>query len=208
LNIVTEADALITCLYIIGFGKTEALSETLGEPVEAIEAGLAALVSDGAAEQTRVGVRLSAKGKARAQDRLAAERAAVDPERLEREYERFSALNSDFKPLVTAWQMREIDGKPTRNDHKDEVYDADVLARLPPLMRRPPPSSTMSGSMPRASAPKSAGLRTRSPRSKDHRYITAPDRDSYHTIWFELHQHLINLLGVKRAQEAAAGRAL
>jgi hypothetical protein len=42
----------------------------------------------------------------------------------------------------------------------------------------------------------------------DHRYLTAPDRDSYHTVWFELHQHLINLLGLTRQQEAAAGRAL
>jgi pyruvate,orthophosphate dikinase len=44
--------------------------------------------------------------------------------------------------------------------------------------------------------------------AKDLRYVTAPDRDSYHTVWFELHQHLINLLGTTREQEAAAGRAL
>jgi hypothetical protein len=42
----------------------------------------------------------------------------------------------------------------------------------------------------------------------DHRYLTAPDRDSDHTAWFELHQHLINLLGRTRQQEEAAGRAV
>jgi hypothetical protein len=36
----------------------------------------------------------------------------------------------------------------------------------------------------------------------DYRYLTVPDRDSYHTVWFELHQHLIKLLGL-RAFEAA-----
>ena len=42
----------------------------------------------------------------------------------------------------------------------------------------------------------------------DHRYLAAPDRDSYHTVWFELHQDLIGLLGTTREKEATAGRAL
>jgi pyruvate, orthophosphate dikinase len=44
-------------------------------------------------------------------------------------------------------------------------------------------------------------------RSGDLRYIAAPDRDSYHTVWFELHQDLIGLAGTTRQKEAAAGRA-
>jgi hypothetical protein len=31
--------------------------------------------------------------------------------------------------------------------------------------------------------------------------------DSFHTVWFELHEDLIGLLGRTRAEEAAAGRA-
>ncbi len=31
--------------------------------------------------------------------------------------------------------------------------------------------------------------------------------DSYHTLWFELHEELIQALGRTRADEAAAGRA-
>ena len=34
-----------------------------------------------------------------------------------------------------------------------------------------------------------------------------PLRDSYHTVWFELHEELIRLSGRNRASEAAAGRA-
>ena len=33
-----------------------------------------------------------------------------------------------------------------------------------------------------------------------------PVRDSYHTVWFELHEELIRLTGRNRADEAAAGR--
>ena len=57
-----DAETLIACLYIKGFGKTEALSEALGEPAEAVDAVLTELIAGGNAEQTRVGARLSAQG--------------------------------------------------------------------------------------------------------------------------------------------------
>jgi pyruvate, orthophosphate dikinase len=207
---MSNADDLIACLFVKGFGKTDALAEALGTPAEAIEAILADLVAKGQAEQLRVGARLSAAGKVAAQEVLASERAGLDHPRLERDYERFTPLNADFKALVTDWQMRPINGKPTRNDHSDAAYDAAVLARLPPLHAAASALvDDIAGYAPRIGA---FGRRLSSALAKiengDHRYITAPDRDSYHTIWFELHQHLINLLGVTRQQEAAAGRAL
>ena len=39
------------------------------------------------------------------------------------------------------------------------------------------------------------------------RYFAAPIIEGYHTIWFELHRELIELMGTTRAAEAAAGRA-
>lgn len=41
----------------------------------------------------------------------------------------------------------------------------------------------------------------------DHTYVARPIMDSYHTVWFELHEDLIGLCGLTRAEEAAAGRA-
>ena len=206
---ITRED-LIACLYVKGFGKAEALAEALGAPAEAVEAALAQLVARGEAEQFRVGARLSASGKVTAEHELAQERASTDHRRLEEQYERFTPLNADFKALATDWQMRSIEGKLTRNDHKDEAYDAAVLGRLPDLHARTVAliddiaahTSRIGGYRRRLSdalAKLEAG---------DHRYLTAPDRDSYHTVWFELHQHLINLLGLTRQQEAAAGRAV
>jgi hypothetical protein len=40
------------------------------------------------------------------------------------------------------------------------------------------------------------------------RYFAAPIIEGYHTIWFEPHRDLIELMGTTRAAEAAAGRAL
>jgi len=201
---------LIACLHTKGFGKTEALAEALGASAEAVDAALAELVVRGEVERLRVGARLSASGKAAAEHGLAQERAAADHRRLEMEYERFTPLNADFKALVTDWQMRSIDGKLTRNDHKDEAYDAAVLGRLPDLHAK---TVALIDDI-AAHASRIGGYRRRLSdalaklEAGDHRYLTAPDRDSYHTVWFELHQHLINLLGLTRQQEAAAGRAL
>ena len=41
----------------------------------------------------------------------------------------------------------------------------------------------------------------------DHRFIASPIVDSYHSIWFELHEDLILLAGRTRADEVSAGRA-
>ena len=207
---MTDAETLIACLYIKGFGRPEALSEALGEPAEAVDAILTELIASGNAEQTRVGARLSAQGKVLAQEKLVAERASVDHHRLEEEYERFTKLNTGFKELVTDWQMREVDGKRTRNDHTDEVYDTEILSRLAALHAL---IATLIDDI-AVHAPRIGAYKRRLSsalariEAKDPRYVTAPDRDSYHTVWFELHQHLINLLGTTREQEAAAGRAL
>ena len=41
----------------------------------------------------------------------------------------------------------------------------------------------------------------------DTQMVAHPLRESYHTVWFELHEELIRLTGRNRADEAAAGRA-
>lgn len=41
----------------------------------------------------------------------------------------------------------------------------------------------------------------------DHAWVARPIMDSYHTVWFELHEDLIALCGLTRAEEAASGRA-
>jgi pyruvate,orthophosphate dikinase len=44
-------------------------------------------------------------------------------------------------------------------------------------------------------------------RAGDQRFVASPRVDSYHSVWFELHEDLIRLAGRKREDEAAAGRA-
>ena len=44
-------------------------------------------------------------------------------------------------------------------------------------------------------------------RDGDQRFVASPRVDSYHSVWFELHEDLIRLSGRLRSDEAAAGRA-
>jgi pyruvate,orthophosphate dikinase len=41
----------------------------------------------------------------------------------------------------------------------------------------------------------------------DARFVASPRVDSYHSVWFELHEDLIRLAGRTREDEVAAGRA-
>src|SRR5664280_1969054 len=123
--------------------------------------------------------------------------------------EAFLALDARMKATVTAWQMRDVDGTQTFNDHADAAYDARILgdlaavhvdaaAWLRPLVAALPRLGTYLARLGRAAAEAAGG---------DGRFVASPRVDSYHGVWFELHEDLILLAGRSRADEVAAGRA-
>ena len=202
--------ALIISLRIKGFGKSENLAEALGIEPEACSALLAELKQAGLSDDTRVGARLTPAGKARADEILTAERIGADAAKVADQAERFTPVNSAFKHLITRWQMREVDGKQVRNDHSETSYDAAVLGDFDIVHAD---ASAILDAL-AAIVPRYARYRERlggalgKIRAGDLRYVAAPDLESYHSVWFELHQDLIGLLGTTRAREAAAGRAV
>jgi pyruvate,orthophosphate dikinase len=114
-----------------------------------------------------------------------------------------------MKGTVTAWQMRDVDGTQTFNDHADAAYDARVLGDLAalhadastwlrPLVAGLPRLAAYLERLERAAAAAGTG---------DGRFVASPRVDSYHGVWFELHEDLILLAGRSRADEVAAGRA-
>lgn len=207
---MSNHDKLLHQLAIKGFGKTEALVESMALPEAEVVETLAALESEGLTLATRVGVRLSPEGKLAAAKIIAGQKDAADAARLDAEHDRFQPLNSTYKKLVTDWQMRDVNGGQIPNDHSDAEYDgkimegmADIHARITTLLNE------MQDHVPHMAdyvARFDAALKRIE--AGEHKYMTAPIIDSYHTIWFELHQDLIGLLGRDRASEAAAGRAV
>jgi pyruvate,orthophosphate dikinase len=204
-----STDLALRILLVKGYGTPESVGEAmLAAPAEATGL-LDRLVADGFAEAASGSFRLTDAGKAAAQERLDADTATLGPEQATVALDSFLALDGRLKSTVTAWQMREVDGEQTFNDHSDAAYDASVLAELvslhadaaawlAPLARGLPRLGAYLERLERATAAAQAG---------DGRYVASPRVDSYHGVWFELHEDLIRLAGRSRAEEVAAGRA-
>ena len=45
-------------------------------------------------------------------------------------YQRFLGRNGDLLSVCTVWQLRDVDGSSTMNDHSDPAYDAEVIEQL------------------------------------------------------------------------------
>jgi hypothetical protein len=150
-------------------------------------------------------LRLSPDGRTRLTELLAAERSGVDADAFAAAYDDFRSVNADFKALVSDWQLR--DGEP--NSHDDTDYDAAVLARLDNVHRRVLPIiAAAAAQVPRLSAySDKLALALANIKAGDTIWLTRPIIDSYHTVWFELHEELILAAGLTREEEAKAGHA-
>ena len=181
--------------------KGRATHEALGAAVGAdATAAVAELEAAGFVEGTTLGYRVTELGRSRADELYAHERAQAGPV-IHDVYESFVPINDEVKQIVTDWQMRPVGGELTINDHRDRRHDERVIARL---RRTDTRVST-------ALAPLASTLRRFDvyPRrlqraltlidDGDHSMLAAPLKDSYHTVWFELHEELIILSGRSRA---------
>jgi pyruvate,orthophosphate dikinase len=192
-----------------GYATPEMAAAALLATPDDVSAVLDRLVADGLVELSAGAFRLTADGKAIGRERMAADAARAGDGTAERALDEFLTLDGRMKETVTAWQMRTVDGTQTFNDHSDAAYDAGVLADLDALHQ-----GAAAWARPLESAlPQLALYRKRLDRAVaaamagDHRYVASPRVDSYHGVWFELHEELILLAGRNRADEVAAGRA-
>ena len=177
------------------------LAETLGVATSDLDQIVAQLQ---AAELLTVGtpLRLSRAGRERLAELLTAERHTVDAATLTAAYHTFRGINREFKALVTAWQLK--DGQP--NTHHDAEYDHAVLDRLDAVHQQVLPIiATTAAQLPRlgAYARKLSAALARV-HAGEIRWLARPLLDSYHTVWFELHEELIGAVGLTREAEARA----
>jgi hypothetical protein len=118
---------------------------------------------------------------------------------VESAYRKFLAVNNELLEVCTAWQVR--NGVP--NDHTDPTYDKGVIGRLGGIDDAVQPvCSDLAVALPRFV---DYGPRLRAARERiengEHDWFTRPMIDSYHTVWFELHEDLLATLGIERSKE-------
>jgi pyruvate, orthophosphate dikinase len=191
-------DLLLQVLRLKGRAARDALAAAIqADPTDAI----AELVAAGLVEDTKLGYRVTELGASRVDELYAREREQAGPV-IDEVYESFVPINDEVKQIVTDWQMRYVGGQLTVNDHSDHRHDERVIARL-----RSTDAKVSAALAPLTAAlarfdvyPRRLGRALSLVCDGDHSMLAAPLKDSYHTVWFELHEELIILSGRGRAE--------
>ena len=200
----TSTDLLVLhALRCIGFAGLARVAAATGLPEadaesELIDLGTAGLVTHLAGDFGGWG--LTEAGRAEDAERIAAElESAGARTAVAAAYDDFLVLNPELLDLCTAWQLRSAGGVMTMNDHTDRAYDARVLDRLANFDGRAEVVCVaLSAALPRFRRYRDrlgdALARTRSGALE---YLTE-STESYHAVWFQLHEDLLATLGIPR----------
>lgn len=122
-------------------------------------------------------------------------------------YRSFFGLNQAALQVFGDWQMRRVGSTHVVNDHTDAEYDASVLTRLMKLDDSVEVlCADLSALFDRF---ESYGSRfaaaLHSAMAGDPSFV-ADRLDSYHSVWFQLHEDLLLTLGISREDERRSGR--
>ena len=147
--------------------------------------------------ETPRGLALTADGRDWVTEQIRSERATLDTSEVDTMYTtHFLPLNTKFKQLVSDWQVRsatnaaaddwEVVGEALTSLHTAfrPLVD-DIAAHLSRLSTYGPRFDTALTAI----------------QDGDRSMLASPLKDSYHTVWFEFHEELIDLCGRNRAEE-------
>ncbi len=179
-------------------GDAAAIASVAGLPVAAVERTLATAVAggriagaDGRYLLTPAGQMIVGGEYSRFYAALRANSAFVSA------YDRFEVINRELKQLITDWQTRDIGGQRVANDHSDGDYDERIVGRLGQLHERFEPilqQMVLAAPRLRVYATKLEAALARA-EDGDRAAVSDARQESYHTVWFELHEDLLRLLG-------------
>ena len=204
---------VLTALRLKSFAPADVVAGAAGLSVDGAEPILQSLLERAFVkhrEGVLTGWLLTPAGRAEGERLLAAElessqtRSIVDGG-----YRQFLPLNAEVLHICTDWQLFGGEASQTLNDHHDAAYDASVIARLSSLDAKLRPilhqladaldrfasyETRLAHALDRVQAGPSGGDDWAD-------WFTKPTIDSYHTVWFELHENLLATLGIERATE-------
>lgn len=206
----TAADtdaAVLVALRVAGSTDLDGLIDRTGRSAAEVQSALARLDTDGAVRHRSAapaGWALTSEGRPRGEEHLASLAAEPAVRRgLTEAYERFRRLNPRLLAACTRWQVRSVGGVDVVNDHADAGHDAAAVDDLGSI------HSAVDGLLADLEQvhPVLDGYRRRfdramrAVRSGDRPWFASPLVDSFHTVWFELHEHLLAILGLDRSSE-------
>ena len=117
-------------------------------------------------------------------------------------YERFEVINREILDLFTRWQTVSVGGSSVPNDHTDEDYDNGIIDELGDVHERSVPVLDAFAAV----DPRFSIYKERLESAYDNvlggekNYVSGARIDSYHTVWFELHEDILRMLGRQRRE--------
>lgn len=185
-------------------GGPDAVAAVLGVDPAAVSAALDAAVAAGRAIGAQGTFMVTPPGREWLAERYPEAFAALraDPEATAA-YERFERINRELLALFTDWQMMPAPGgERVPNDHTDDDYDTGVIDRLGRQHERAEKVLDRFAAL----VPRMGEYRRRLDHAYDmalageREWVSGARIDSYHTVWFELHEDLLRMLGREREE--------
>ncbi len=195
-------------LRLKGFATSEQVGELVGLEGAVVEECLKGAAAAGHAvfrDGRRTGWTLKTEGRSEVERLLAIELDETGTRDLAQScYDRFLALNRTMLEVCTRWQVKDPDAQ-VLNDHSDGSYDRAVIAELSGLDDAVQPiCAELTSQLDRFGiySPRFESSLAKV-KAGETEWFTAPIKESYHTVWFELHEDLLATLGIDRATEKA-----
>jgi hypothetical protein len=179
---------VLRCLALKGVADSAAVASATGLPLDAVEREANALLADEAAvrrEGPIAGWQLTRVGRERQRVQVEAVLAAADRAAVERCYSAFLPLNDELREVCAALQVQRDDRSVSRL--------RDVHARIDPIVSELGRVLVWFDQYGRR-----LGAALAQVDRGDSRWIASPLVDSYHTVWFELHEDLLSTLRLER----------
>jgi len=116
--------------------------------------------------------------------------------------EEFERLNKEFKELVTRWQLKDEGGMLVPNDHSDPEYDFKIIEKLSMVHEKT--MNVLKKICEIIPAFKIYAKRLENAlnllMNGNLEYMVDKSKESYHEVWFELHESLLKISGMKRVE--------
>lgn len=114
----------------------------------------------------------------------------------------FEQVNHDLKALMTDWQTRSIGGVALANDHSDAAHDQRIIDRLGRFHDRVTPLLDQFAVLVPRLAVYRDGLLLALEQAEDGdiAFVSDVGCESYHSLWFDLHEELLRQSGTERME--------
>lgn len=190
-------------LAIKRLGTVEGVAELVGMPVEQVAVVLTDAVATRRAIEVNGAYALTPLAKVALEGRYRLHYASLraDPDFVSA-FEQFERLNHSLKHAITQWQTIEVGGTRMANDHSDESYDAAIIDKLGVIHEEVDRIlAKLARGLPRLRAYADKLLfALESAEDGDPQWVSDVRRPSYHTVWFEMHEDLLRIMGRVREE--------